>query len=300
MIDTHAHIGGESYFEKALGKEPLVGTAEEYNEFLKEFDLEHGLVFHHAFTRYFDPESRDQQVMDTTGRMPTPYHEENRKVIDAAQDFARLHPVLEFSVGKHSNVEDVRELAERHSDITALKIHPKSSHSDLADVQGSGILKVAQEYNLPIISHLESDEWPNTADFDLRSYSSPEKLLKLAENNPDVLFQGAHLANFSESFLESASELDNLYVDCSPPVMLTNMEDHMASDALRLDYDNPVEVLNELVDKYPDTIVYGSDYPYMRKHNHVLEDEGEILNKISQKTFNQLEENAEELYSSLT
>lgn len=297
MIDTHAHIGGESYFEKALGKEPVVGEAEEFKEFLEEFDIDHGLVFHHAFTRYFDPETRDQKVMSPTGDMPTPYYEENRKVLEAAQDFEKLHPVLEFSVGEHSNVEDVRKLAEEHPEVTGLKIHPKSTHSDLAEVQDSGILDVAREYDLPIISHLESDAWPNTVDFDLRSYSSPEKLLDLAENNPDVYFQGAHLANFSKSFLDGASELDNLYVDCSPPVMLTKMEEHMASDALDLNYEDPAEVLDELVELYPDTIVYGSDYPYMRKHDHDLKAEGEILNQVSQQTYDRLEENAEELYS---
>lgn len=297
MKDVHAHIGGLDPYEVQLGRGPGEGTAGEFNEFLEEFGIEDGLVFPMAFTDYFDGTTMEQEVMDTTENMPVPYHDENRTLLESVQGYDNLHPVLFFSTGEHDNVDDVRSLMEDHPEVKGLKVHPKSSHSDLGQMHDSEILDVARDYDVPIITHLESDNWEERGDgFDLRAYSSPERLVDLAEENPDIDFQGAHLANFSESFLQRASEMDNVYVDCSPPVMLTKLDSHMASDALDLDYDNPARALDQLVEKFPDTIVYGSDYPYMRKEGLPLEDEGQILSEIKEETRENMYENAVELY----
>lgn len=297
MKDVHAHIGGVDPYEKQVGRGPGPGTAEEFNEFLEEFSIEDGLAYPMAFSAFFDGTTMEQEIMDTTGEMPAPYYDENRNLLESVEGYDRLYPVLFFSTGHHDNIDDVRHLAENHPEVKALKVHPKSSHSDLGEMHDSEILDISREYELPIISHLESDNWPDRGEgFDLRGYSSPERLLSLAEANPDINFQGAHLANFSESFLEAVSELDNVYVDCSPPVMLTQLKGHMASDALDLDYDNPARALDQLVEKYPNTILYGSDYPYMRKEGKPLSVEGEILFDIRDETYDRMDSNAEELY----
>lgn len=297
MYDTHTHLG-MSPFEEEYGYGPGEGDPEELLEFMDEHGIQDTLVYPMSFTAYFDPQTADQVVMEPSGEMETPYEKENRDVLNWTSQYEGLHPVMTFSLGEHENIDDVENLVQENEEVKALKIHPRSSHTDLTELQDSGILDVAREYDLPIISHLEGDNVPTfVEEFDLRSYSMPHKLASVARENQDVVFQGAHLGRASGEFLDTVSELDNLYTDCSPPYTLLNAKDELSSDAVEASQKEPLEALEELVQSYPDSMVYGTDYPFMRTRDVTLEREGELIDELSDEAKEIMAENAEELYN---
>lgn len=297
MYDTHTHLG-KSAFEEEHGHGPGKADPEELAEFVEKYGIDEALIYPIAFSSYFDPKTADQEVMNESGKYDVPYQKENREVLSWAEEYEEFHPVLAFSLGEQSNVDDIDQLLQEKRDVKALKIHPRASHSDLDLLSDSKILDLARDYEIPIISHLEGDNFPRyVEEFDLRSYSDPNKFLELAERNQDIDFQGAHLGDVSETFLNRVSEMDNVYTDCSPPVTIFGTEDELASDAMDLARMEPLDALEELVSKFPDSIVYGSDYPYMRTRNVDLDEEGELILRLNSDTRKNLRRNAEALYS---
>ena len=297
IIDTHTHIG-YSPFEREYGKGPGRGKLKEIIHFMKKYRIKHSLVFSMPFSDYFDPKTADKVNMETSGKMPFPYYRENREVIKKTKRQSGLHPVLSFSIGKHNNFQDIQRLLEKNKQVKGLKFHPRATHSDLEKLKNSRIFDIAERHNLPIIIHIESQGRKGSIEkFDLNSYCSLEKFLKIAKRNPEIKFQGTHAGNFSQSFLDKADKLFNVKVDCSPPVMLCKSKEDLAKDSLDLNYNRPAKAIGELVKNYNKTIVFGSDYPWMRVKGYELDTTGELIKNLDDSTKEIMNNNANEFYS---
>jgi hypothetical protein len=84
------------------------------------------------------------------------------------------------------------------------------------------ILKIAHENNLPIIVHGSE---PVGHNYNGKGINHPQKLYKLAKNNPDNIFIFSHFGGgliFYEQMPEVKKVLRNVYYDCSAQPFLYN------------------------------------------------------------------------------
>jgi hypothetical protein len=100
------------------------------------------------------------------------------------------------------------------------------------------------------------------------------------ERHPSIRFCLAHCIGFDRDFLEQADRLPNAWVDTSALKIQVEAafrgERFMARPQARFDWDygNHLSVMKSLVERFPDTILWGSDSPYYSYISRRLQAEG--------------------------
>jgi predicted TIM-barrel fold metal-dependent hydrolase len=169
----------------------------------------------------------------------------------------RIFPFFTIFPGyeEGAQAEEIERLAKANV-IFGLKLHTLATRSKATDLEGSPFIEVAQEYSLPLLIHSRDDE-----------YSDPNNIVELAKVYPDLRFCVAHAAMFNERIFEIARAQGNLFIDVVPLLTLCNIAsgkiaEGRAQGLLELPYEDPLAVLRQLANRFPELILWGTDEPW--------------------------------------
>ncbi len=268
LIDAHTHIGADllfylqGHYPYALDWPTLVEQGE-------QFGIGKFVVFptvSHLGLNVSD--FRQGRISSEGGWEKIPYVFENRRHM---REIVQLFPhyteralplwMMDPSREAKGQCEALRALHEEFP-CSGLKVQATIIQSFIRDLLGSGqcLLDLAEEKNWPVLIHTSvhpNDPWSPVAD-----------ILEIARSRPGIRFNLAHSCRFDGAALDEIAVLPNAWFDCSAHIIHCQLatEDSLSvavpSRRFVSDYTNPVTVLADLAEKYPDKLMWGTDAPF--------------------------------------
>jgi predicted TIM-barrel fold metal-dependent hydrolase len=295
VIDIHSHVGIDikAY---ARNEYPYCQSLEDlaYRHRLNAVDL--GVVFTYDPDLYFDMRTLIEEGRMVPSAAPfseAPYALENRMLFKEIFEFC---PELQERFLPFVIVDPVRKVAEQVASIEKLletypiygiKVVPVACQSPLTGLlnEGEAILDLARRRNLPFLFHVTVH--PE------EEFSQASDAFSIIERNPDMRFCLAHCIGLNRDFLVRADETPNVWVDTSALKIQVQAAYEgyafMASPADRFDwnYADHTAVMRELLEHFPDTIIWGSDSPAYSYISRRLQAEGSYLEFRLKGTYEQ-------------
>ena len=285
VTDVHTHVGVS--LKAYAGREyPYAQSLESlyYRQRCCGVDL--SVVFP------FGPELHfDLGVLMRTGRMvparvpysEAPYVRENHLLFTELHRFCPEHrerflPFVSVDPvrGVPAQLQALRALGAEYP-IYGIKVSPVACQSRVTGLlhEGRPLLDYAEEHDLPVLFHVTVD--PE------EEFSQAADTFWVCESRPALRFCLAHCIGFHRRFLERAGALPNVWVDTSAlkiqVLAAYQGAPFMAAPADRFDWDysDHRHVMRSLVERFPDTVVWGSDSPYYSFMVQRLQGEGSVV-----------------------
>jgi len=270
VIDVHTHVG-ISVKAAAQLEFPYCSSLEDIYYRQKANGVERSVVFPINADFFFD-----MPTYIATGKLlpakkplsPVPYELENRMLLTELFAYCpelkpHFLPFVSADPGRKvvQQVRSLQALAEEFP-IYGLKISPVACQSPVAQLLGEGapILKLAAEQNWPLLLHVTVHP--------AETFSQAADALRIAEQHPEIRVCLAHCIGLHKRFLERANELANVWVDTAALKIQIQLaregSDVMALSDERIPCDctDYISVMRTLVERFPQTILWGSDAPY--------------------------------------
>lgn len=244
IIDTHTHIGTGLGFDM---------TEDQILYMMKEYDIDHCILSNtecvtHDHSQNEIPKQYLKSHVDT-----------NKRVIEfARQNEGRISIAL--WVNPRESTDTIEGLLKDSLDVVkAVKLHPFHAKMKFNDESVQQYIKLAQKYNLPVVTHTGDGECDNV-----------QLVYEMAEKYPNVNFVMVHmgLGTDNKEAIELISKLPNLYGDTT----WVSVE-----STLRF-----LEVCGE------DKIVFGSDAPIDGKDTYLNNGRGD--RSLYQAYFNEFKD----------
>ncbi len=258
IYDIHSHSGLQTHnIFRESSKVKLKKLSLE--ELLREYDerVDKIVNFPMPGTVYFNYE----KINPINFKMSKyPYELENEGLLRAVQKVDKNEKILPFlcinpKIMVEEQLESLFKLKKKYS-FFGLKFHTLDTGSGLCDLFArKDILAFCGEYNLPVIIH--SGNFGNVEDCN--------DIFEYAKKYSHINFCIAHLMTFSEVFFNNLQKYKNgnVFTDISPFLSLC---EYMCSwarrDSLKLEYQHPRKVLEFLLSRYKNFILWGSDVPF--------------------------------------
>jgi predicted TIM-barrel fold metal-dependent hydrolase len=270
VVDVHAHIGLniKAFAETGF---PYCSSAEDlfYRQTANGVDC--SVVFPITPELFFDiPHyaKTGKLVPALNPLSKAPYAQENRMLLYDVFRFcperaSHFLPFVSVDPGRmiQEQLASLRELEEEFP-IYGLKISPVACQTKVTKLleEGEIFLEFAHERNWPILFHVTADP--------REEFSGAEDTFKVVERHPELRYCLAHALCLHRGYLDRAAATPNVWVDTAAlkiMVQLIRANDPpilALSDRLECDYQDHLKVMQMLVQRYPQTIVWGSDTPY--------------------------------------
>jgi predicted TIM-barrel fold metal-dependent hydrolase len=281
-IDIHSHVGIQIR-EAALIEFPYCASVEDqaYRQVANDVDV--AVVFPASPTLYFDI-----PIYVETGRLVpaekpisrAPFERENRLLLTDVFRFCPEHsqrflPFVSVDPGRavEAQIEVIRELEEEFP-IYGVKIAPVACQSKVTELLGVGapFLAFCAERDWPILFHVAVSVG--------ESYSQASDTFEVIERHPELRFCLAHAIGVHRGFLERADALPNAWVDTAAlkiQVELAYQQSPLMAlppDVLDCDLSDHLMVMRTLMERYPRTILWGTDSPWHSYIARRLHDDG--------------------------
>jgi hypothetical protein len=158
--------------------------------------------------------------------------------------------------------------------IYGVKIAPVSTQTSVMELLGPGeaFFDYFAGRNWPILFHVAVSQG--------EEYSQAADTLTVIERHPELRYCLAHCIGFHREFLERADALPNVWVDTSALKIQAELayQDSplmaLPPDRIDIDFSNHVEIMQALVERFPKTIIWGTDSPYHSYITRRLQGEG--------------------------
>jgi predicted TIM-barrel fold metal-dependent hydrolase len=270
VVDVHAHVGLniKAYAETGF---PYCSSIEDlfYRQSANSVDC--SVVFPITPELYFDiPHYAETGELCPAARplSPGPYVQENRMLLNDVFRFcperaSHFLPFVSVDPGRkiQEQLASLREL-EQEFPIYGVKISPVACQSKVTKLleEGEAFLEFAHQRNWPILFHVTVDP--------KEEFSGVEDTFKVVERHPELRYCLAHCIGFHRGHLDRARALPNVWVDTSALKIQVDLifgsgsQFFPEADRLECDSSDHRKVMQALVEKYPRTIVWGSDTPY--------------------------------------
>ena len=283
VIDAHSHIG-VALREAAQINFPYCSSAEDLAYRHKANGVDFGVVFPISPALHYDL----QTVIETGELRPAarpisrvPYERENRLLLTDVYRFCPEHsgrflPFISVDPGRliDEQIASLEEL-EQEFPIYGVKIHPLLAQSKalaLLDV-GAPLLAFFAERDWPVLFHATLDPTD--------PFSQVADILQVAERHPELRFCMAHCIGCHRPSFERAAALPNMVVDTAALKIQVELfradkarGDDWSAQMLDLDYDDHTRLFQQLVERYPTTLLWASDSPYHSYITRRLQGEG--------------------------
>jgi predicted TIM-barrel fold metal-dependent hydrolase len=261
LIDAHIHIWNRDMLpDEAIRNylEPIRKFKELYGDVF-DFGLDDEVPFadydstKEGLTEMMDCAKLDHAVVLATdfglvneGRMT------NDEYMEWLYEQCQVDERLLLFAGVDFNRSNAIELLDRYYDRyepAGLKVYPASGfypHEGRYDA----IWKKIEDLGLPVTIHAGMALAPLD-----EKYCHPSYMRSVAENHPDTKFIIAHLGGkFHDELFPLMEAYDNVYTDCS------------ALQGWFPDMDMIRKRLDEATSRFPDRVVFGSDFPLYENH----------------------------------
>ena len=271
LTDVHTHVG-ISLKAYANSEYPYAQSLEGLYYRQKANGVDYSVVFTYTPELYFDlPTLLQERAMVPAAEPPkgasAPYALENRllyleifqffpELKDRFLPFVSVDPVRRI----REQLAALEELAAEHP-VYGIKVSPVLCQSRLTGLleEGEALLDFAGRHDLPMLIHVTvapAEEFSQAAD-----------AFRVVERHPELRFCLAHCIGFNRDWLEKADALPNVWVDTSALKIQVQAayegQEFMAKPGERFDWDyhDHLSVMKSLVERFPDTILWGSDSP---------------------------------------
>ena len=269
-IDIHTHVG-ISIKAYAATEFPYCQSIEGLAHRQRANGVQASVVFPFSSDLYFDLPTLINAGRCEPSEVPlssTPYEQENRMLMTEVFDFCPEHSdtFLPFVCMDplHAVPGQVAALRNLEEDfpIYGVKISPVACQAPVTCLlsEGAPLLEFATARNLPLLFHVTTHPEER--------FSQVADTFKIVEQHPELRFCLAHCLGFNQEFLDRADATPNVWVDTAALKIQTQLAHEnspiMAQPADRPDlgYSDHKRVLQQLADRYPNTIIWGSDSPY--------------------------------------
>ena len=283
MIDAHSHIG-VALREAAQINFPYCSSAEDLAYRHKANGVDFGVVFPISPALHYDlPTLIETGELRPAARpiSRVPYERENRLLLTDVYRFCPEHsgrflPFISVDPGRliDEQIASLEEL-EQEFPIYGVKIHPLMAQSKalaLLDV-GAPLLAFFAERDWPVLFHATLDPTD--------PFSQVADILQVAERHPELRFCMAHCIGCHRPSFERVAALPNMYVDTAALKIQVELfradkarGDDWSAQMLDLDYDDHTRLFQQLVERYPTTMLWASDSPYHSYITRRLQGEG--------------------------
>jgi hypothetical protein len=269
VIDCHAHVGLnlKSYVCREY---PYGQTVEELYYKQRVCGVDVNVVFPASGSLYFDPVGLQEGEMRPAEQplSPAPYALENEMMMLEVFEFCPEHKqrFLPFVMADPARdvagqVRHLRELEQRYP-IYGIKISAVDCQSKITSLLDAGraLLDFAAERDLPFLLHTTLDPGED--------YSRAPLCFEVIEKNPHLRFCLAHSIGYHAGWLQKANDMPNVWVDTAALTITVqlNRENHAVAsreeDRLKADFSDHTKVFRALLERYPDTILWGTDSPW--------------------------------------
>ncbi|MCX6030351.1 MAG: amidohydrolase family protein [Chloroflexi bacterium] len=281
-IDIHSHVGIQIR-EAAQTSFPYCSSVEDLAYRQKANGVDVSVVFPTNPAFFFD-----LPLLIETGRaMPAarpisvaPYERENRLLLTDVFRFCPEHshrflPFISVDPGRKvkEQITILREL-EQEFPIYGVKIAPVACQTKVTELLGEGeaFFEFFAARNWPILFHVAVSQG--------EAFSQAADTLRVIERHPELRYCLAHCIGFHREFLKRADALPNVWVDTSALKIQVELA-HQDSPLMALpphrfecDFSDHVKVMRALVERFPKTIIWGSDAPYHSYITRRLQGEG--------------------------
>ena len=292
IIDSHTHVGISPKFYYQYGY-PYALSLEDLVIRMDVHGIDHAVVFPFVDSAFYENDSQSTQVKTTTRYCHFPYEIENKNLLNEIHEIFPKHsqkffPFLMFDPSRETEKQAtfMEELSEKHS-IFGLKTATTYIQAFVRDLETKGkpILDFAQKKQIPIVFHSavhHADPWASVYD-----------IVDFAEKHSGIRVCIAHSARFVNPVLERADRLNNCFVDLSAFIihckLVMQNSTAVANEDIRFpaDYSDPLRVMIQLVEAYPDTMLWGSDTPFYYWIQKYFTGEGELVTDKLQCGYNE-------------
>ncbi len=281
-IDIHSHAGIQIR-EAAQISFPYCSSVEDLAYRQRANGVDVSVVFPTGPDLFFD-----LQLLIETGRKEpaaspisrAPYERENLLLLTDVFHFCPEHsgrflPFISVDPGRlvAEQIAILRGL-EAEFPIYGVKIAPVSTQTKVTELldPGEAFFNFFAERNWPILFHVAVSRG--------EEYSQAADTLDIIERHPELRYCLAHCIGFHGELLERADALPNVWVDTSAlkiQVELAYQDSPLMAlppDRIAGDFSNHVEVMRALVERFPRTIIWGTDSPYHSYITRRLQGEG--------------------------
>ncbi len=288
IIDVHTHVGFNA--KRAFnGIHPFCQSAQDLVRKMDQFGIDTAVTFPFEPTLYDDP--KDYYTLIPTGLMEYPYQYENRLLIDQVKKFGKDR-LIPFAC-----VDPLREVDKQAAQLRAwaeeglirgFKIHTKSMQADGRTMINSPFAAIAEEFKLSMLFHTYMQE-----------VAHPLHVMEFVKNHSSIHVCIAHGGGFIQEFYDELEKVNpqNFFIDLSPTTALLTFIRKESKErgftVLDLPYENPQEVVQQMVKNYGEYIVFGTDEPFTTYINDleggsIISDMGkelEIFRSLSTEDF---------------
>ena len=221
IIDSHVHIGNIMNFN--MPEEMVLKSMEKYN-------IDYSLVSN----------AEASEVDGNQELIPIEFQHSQIETCEKILRFAKNNPkkigaLLWVKPRLEGCTEDFKNLVKENIEwVLGIKIHPYHSKMRFDSLQVQEYIKLAEEYNLPILTHTANDECSN-----------PKLVYEMAKKYKKVNFIMGHmgLGTDNEKAIEYIEKLPNLYGDTAwvEPEHAIKMIKRCGSEKLLFGTDNPID-----------------------------------------------------------
>jgi predicted TIM-barrel fold metal-dependent hydrolase len=269
-IDIHCHAGIQVREAAQIGF-PYCASIEDLAYRQKANGVDASVVFPSGPDLFFDLTT----LIETGRKVPAarpfsraPYERENRLVLTDVFRFCPEHsgrflPFISVDPGRcvQEQIAVLRELEEEFP-IYGAKIAPVSTQTSVMELLGRGesFFDFFAARDWPVLFHVAVSQG--------EEYSQAADTLDVIERHPELRYCLAHCIGFHRELLERADALPNVWVDTSAlkiQVELAHQDSPLMAltpDRIEGDFSDHIEVMRELVQRFPRTIIWGTDSPY--------------------------------------
>ena len=297
IIDIHSHAG-VSLKAYMCTEFPYCQSVEDLYYRQKAGGVDVNVVFPYSEDLHFDL-ARLREGYAVPAETPiskAPFALENQMLFKEVFSFCGEHwdRFLPFVCADpqrdvEGQIESLLALEQQYP-IYGIKVIPVSSQVKLDNLLGPGqpILEFAAERNLPFLVHVTTypgDQW-----------SQASQAFEIIEHYPNLRFCLAHCIGFDRRMLERADATQNVWVDTAAlkiQVDLAYEENPIMpskEDLLEADYSSHLKVMNALMERFPDTVIWGTDSPAYSYICDRLDSEGNFVEFRLKGTYEQEKE----------
>ncbi len=267
IIDTHAHIGGES-LDFDMTEENLLYSINKYNIDFTLVSNCDAAYLHHNQTP-----------------LPTKFLKTQIECLQRVLTFVKKYPnILGAGVWVRPENESCNEnlikiIEENRKYIYYIKFHPYHSGLPFDSVSNYPYFEMAERFSLPVVTHTGGND-----------NASSQRVYNVAKKFPNVNFVMVHmdLGTNHEKAIELISKLPNLYGDTTWVDMESTLKflQKNSSDKLLFGTDNPIDGKDTLAhNKKGERCIY-QDYFYKLNSLIPQNDYENIMYKNAIKLFN--------------
>jgi predicted TIM-barrel fold metal-dependent hydrolase len=281
-IDIHSHAGIQIR-EAAQINFPYCSSIEDLAYRQKANGVDVSSVFPAGPDLFFDLPA----LIETGRKEPAahpisraPYERENRLLLTDVFRFCPEHsrrflPFVSVDPGRlvGEQMAILRELEEEFP-IYGVKIAPVATQTKVTELlrEGEAFFEFFAARNWPILFHVavsRGEEFSQAAD-----------TLRVIERHPELRYCLAHCIGFHRQHLEQADALPNVWVDTAALKIQVELACQNSAlmalppDRIECTFSDHIEVLRELVERFPKTIIWGTDSPYHSYITRRLQGEG--------------------------